>query len=204
VPRTADPKTRENLLDAAQRLMLAKGYAATSVEEVCDAAGLTKGAFFHYFADKEALGRAAVSRFVERGAESFRDARFLREADPLRRTLGFVDHMIDLVGRGPEGCLVGVFSLELADTHPKIRAICARTFDTWAATLRAMLDEAKARCAPRTRIDTAALALHFFAVFEGAMLLRRAMGRPDLVTSSLALYRDHVERLFGGRPTRRS
>ena len=199
MPRPADPKAKEKLLDAAQRLMLGKGYAATSVEAVCEAADLTKGAFFHYFEDKEALGHAAVSRFVERGAASFRDAPFLREADPLRRALGFVDHMIDLVRSGPEGCLVGMFTLELADTHPRIRKLCARTFDTWSDTLRALLDAAKVRYAPRARVDTRALALHFFAVFEGALLLRRAIGRKDVVTSSLLLYRDHLERLFTRR-----
>jgi len=59
MPRTADSATREPLVAAAVRLMLTKGYVATTVDDVCASARLTKGAFFHYFEDKEALAQAA-------------------------------------------------------------------------------------------------------------------------------------------------
>ena len=50
--------SRQKLLDAAVRLIRTKGYGATRVEDICAEAGLTKGAFFHHFPSKEALGVA--------------------------------------------------------------------------------------------------------------------------------------------------
>ncbi len=62
---------RTRLIDAAHQLVRRKGYAATSVDEICSAAGVTKGAFFHHFASKEALGVAAAEQWTARAAPLF-------------------------------------------------------------------------------------------------------------------------------------
>ena len=53
------PSARERLLQAAFTLLRTRGFTATSVDDLCAAAGVTKGAFFHHFPSKEALGVAA-------------------------------------------------------------------------------------------------------------------------------------------------
>ncbi len=58
-----NPPTKEKLLDTAIGLMLKKGFTATSVDEICQTAGLTKGSFFYYFESKEDLADAALHRF---------------------------------------------------------------------------------------------------------------------------------------------
>ena len=92
--RTADPNapTKEKLLDAAMKLMLAQGFEATSVDEIIAGAEATKGSFFHFFKSKEALGKAALERFVRRQMEMFQAARFKRS-----RTRGPVPKRIDAV-----------------------------------------------------------------------------------------------------------
>src|SRR5438874_8907696 len=107
----ADSLTKDKLLDAARELMLEKGYTATSVDEVCEAAGLTKGSFFHYFEGKEHLGRAVAERFFADRKQHFLAAPFRQKEDPLDRVFGFVDFLIEL-SRGPtpsKGCLLGTF-----------------------------------------------------------------------------------------------
>ncbi len=122
--RQENPVTREKLLETAQHLMLAKGYTATSVEEICEASKLTKGSFFHYFAGKEDLGKAVLDRYVNGMLKAAQDAGFLKKSDPLQRVYGYVDFMIE-ISKDParrSGCLLGNFAQVLTDTHPEIRA----------------------------------------------------------------------------------
>ena len=70
VPRTLIPEAhtvkREAFVDAAERLILAKGYEAMSIQDVLDDLGASRGAFYHYFDSKQALLEAVVQRLVER------------------------------------------------------------------------------------------------------------------------------------------
>src|SRR5262245_2874839 len=156
----ADSVTKLKLLDAARELMLAKGYTATSVDDICEAAGLTKGSFFYYFESKEHLGRLVAERFAASAREQFQSAPFHQKKDPLDRVFGRVDFFLESSRRpgSAKGCLLGTFVQELAETHPAIREVCANCFAEVARSFQQDLDEAKAKHAPRARWDTRSLA----------------------------------------------
>lgn len=197
LPQTDSP-AKEKLLDAAQRLMLAKGFVATTVDEICEAAGLTKGSFFHYFESKDQLGLKVLDRFVATVEEEFRKAPFMKKRDPLQRLYGYLDFLIQM-SKSPaaqHGCLLGNFAQELSDTHPKIRGRCAAHFARWAETLKRELDDAKAMYASRASIDTRSLAEHFIAVFEGALILAKANRDPGTVEKHLRHFKQYVKSLF--------
>src|SRR5271154_348217 len=82
------PETKRKLVDAGVKLMRAQGFNATTVDEICSAAGVTKGGFFHYFKSKEEIAKSAVTRFSEGKAKDFQDAPFRKLADPLDRVFG--------------------------------------------------------------------------------------------------------------------
>src|SRR5262249_36502545 len=143
----------EKLLDAAQELMLSKGFTATSVDDICQTAGLTKGSFFHYFEGKEHLGRVVAERYAATMRQLFQSAPFHHKKDPLDRVYGRVDFLIALFRR-PEsarGCLLGTLVQELSDSHPTIRSVCARCFDDASASFMDDLEAARAKYAPRAR-----------------------------------------------------
>ena len=168
--------TWQKLLDAAQELMLAKGYTATSVDDICTAAGVTKGSFFHYFTDKEHLGRIVAERFYAARGQAFAAARFHLLPDPRDRVFGFLDLFIER-SRTPEaakGCLLGNFVQELSQTHPKIRSVCAACFDDMVERFKTDLDEAKAKYAPKGRWSTQSVAEHLIAVVQGGILMAKA------------------------------
>ena len=192
-----NPAARESLLEAAQHLMLAQGFAATTVDHICQAAAVTKGAFFHYFKSKDELAKATFDRFCRRGGERYQRAPFLKERDPLERLNGYVDFTIAQV-KHPlrDSCLVGMFSQELADSHPMLRTMCDDAFTQWAAGLKTMLDEVKKRYAPRARIDTRSLAEHFLAVFEGSLILAKARNDVAPVQAQLVHFKRYVNTLF--------
>lgn len=198
--RTAqsDPLTKQKLLDAAQELMRAKGYTATSVDEICTAAGLTKGSFFHYFEDKEQLGKELAQRYHHLMRQRLEAAAFLQKKDPLERVLGRVDFFIDLT-RSPDagkGCLLGMFVQELSATHPSIRSVCASCFDSAAQSFKRDLDEAKVRYAPRARWTTQSLAEHLTAVVQGSIIIAKARQDPNVMVESLMHFREYLKCLF--------
>jgi TetR/AcrR family transcriptional repressor of nem operon len=193
-----DSPTRQKLLDAAQELMLAKGYTATSVDEICEAAQLTKGSFFHYFEDKEHLGRAVAEHFANSMREVFQSAPFHRKEDPLDRVFGRVDFLIEMSRspQGPKGCLLGTFVQELSATHPTIRSVCATCFEETARNFQQDLAEAKAKYAPRARWSTQSLAEHLTAVAQGAIILAKARQDPKVMEESLLHFREYLKCLF--------
>jgi TetR/AcrR family transcriptional repressor of nem operon len=194
-----DSPTRQKLLDAAQELMLGKGYTATSVEEICEAAGLTKGSFFHYFEGKEHLGRVVAERFSATMQQVFQSAPFHQKKDPLERVFGRIDFLIELARspQRPRGCLLGTFVQELSATHPGIRSVCATCFADAARSFQQDLDEARTRYAPRSRWSSQSLAEHLTAVAQGALILAKAKQDPEAMAEGLTHFRTYLEYLFG-------
>jgi len=194
----ADSLTKQKLLDAAEELMLAKGYTATSVDEVCEAAGLTKGSFFHYFEGKEHLGRLVAERFFASRKQRFQSAPFRQKKDPLDRVFGYVDFLIEM-SHSPEagkGCLLGTFVQELSETHPKIRSVCAACLGEQAEFLKQDLEQAKVKYVPRARWSTQSLAEHMIAVLQGAIILAKAKQDRKVIEASLLHLRQYLNCLF--------
>lgn len=195
--RQENPATREKLLETAQHLMLAKGYTATSVEEICEAAKLTKGSFFHYFASKEDLGKAVLDRYVNTMFQAVHNASFLKKGDPLQRLYGYIDFMIAL-SKDParrSGCLLGNFAQVLTDTNPEIRTQCAAHFSLWADMLKQELDAAKAVYKVRG-LDTGGLADHFIALFEGSLMLAKTRQDLDIIANNLFHFKNYLKSIF--------
>ena len=193
-----DSATKMKLLEAAQRLMLAKGYTATSVEEICEAAEVTKGSFFHYFGSKEDLGKAVLDHFMSSMSRAVQDSPFSKKRDPLQRVYGHIDFIIE-VSKDPErrsGCLLGNFAQVLSDTHPDIRSLCAGHFRWWAGMLKHELDEAKAAHAIKRAVDTQVLSEHFIALFEGSLMLAKTQRDIEIIGSNLRDFKQYLKSIF--------
>ena len=195
--RQENPAAREKLLETAQHLMLAKGYTATSVENICEAANLTKGSFFHYFASKEDLGKTVLDRYVNAMFQAAQKAPFIKKSDPLQRLYGYIDFMIE-ASKDParrSGCLLGNFAQVLADTHPEIRTQCATHFGLWADALKHELDAAKTAYKVKG-LDTGTLADHFIALFEGSLILAKTRQDPDVIAIALNHFKKYMKSIF--------
>jgi TetR/AcrR family transcriptional repressor of nem operon len=194
--RQAESSTRERLLDAAIGLSLEKGFADTTVAEVCERADLTKGAFFHYFNGKEAMGKAVLEQWIANGNATYSAAPFWELADPIERLYGYIDFTAELTRTGPCGCMVGIYSQELWQSQPELRADCEAAFTAWADGLAQLVEEAKTRHAPKAGFEPLSLAYHFIAVFEGGLILARAYKRPEIVGEQLEHFKRYVQSLF--------
>ncbi len=187
------PNARAKLLDAALDVIRAQGYSATSVDDLCAAAGVTKGAFFHHFASKEALAVAAADHWSTRTAALFAAAPYHHLAQPLDRVLGYIDFRAAFVTGPVEGftCLVGTMVQEAFATSPAIREACDACISAHARKLEADIAAAMAQYGVKG-FTAASLALHTQAVLQGAFILAKARGGPAVALESVA----HLKRYF--------
>jgi TetR/AcrR family transcriptional regulator, transcriptional repressor for nem operon len=195
-------ESKTKLLDAALNVIRAKGYTATRIEDICDAAGLTKGSFFHHFKSKEDLALAAAAHWSDVTGGVFLAAPYHAPADPLDRLLAYVDFRKALIrGELPDfTCFAGTTVQEVYYTHPAIRDACANSIGGHAATLNADIAEAMEKYGIAGDWSAAGLALHTQAVIQGAFVLAKAKQDPNLALASLDHLRRYLELLF--RPAR--
>jgi len=191
-------------LEAALSVIRVKGYAATTVEDLCAAAGVTKGAFFHHFKSKEELGVAAANYWSEMTGAFFASAPYHRHADPLDRVLGYIDFRKSiLVGSVPEfTCLAGTMVQELYDTSPAIRDACDAAISGHAERVAADIAEAMRERRMHAGWTAQSLALHTQAVLQGAFILAKAKGGAAIAAESVDHLRRYIELLF--KPQRKS
>lgn len=195
---SAKPDARAKLLDAALAVIRAKGYSATSVDELCHAAGVTKGAFFHHFRSKDELAVAAAAYWSETTGALFAAASYHDHADPLDRVLGYVAFRKALL-RGEVAqftCLVGTMVQEAYETIPALRDACARSITGHAATLEADIQAAIDQSGLTPEWSAASLALHTQAVLQGAFILAKATGDASIAADSIDHLHRYLELLF--------
>lgn len=196
------PSARTLLLDVAMDVIRAQGFAATSVDDLCRAAGVTKGAFFHHFVTKEDLGVAAARHWTETTSALFAGAPYHRHSDPLDRVLGYLDFRRDLIAGNVSAftCLVGTMVQETHASSPAIRDACRASIRSHAAVVA--VDIAAAMevhgTAPGWTADS--LSLHFQAVLQGAFVLAKARNGPEFALQSLDHLRRYVIFLFNKQP----
>ncbi|MBI4972616.1 MAG: TetR/AcrR family transcriptional regulator [Candidatus Omnitrophica bacterium] len=190
--------TKEQLLQKATELMLAKGFTAVTVDEICKKTGITKGGFFHYFKSKEDLGKSALEYYWQLQMQMIQNMPFKAIKDPLKKLHAFLDSF-EALANNPhvsKSCLIGNFSQELAATNPGIQALCKEKFSLFAGMLKQILDKAKQMYAPRSRLDTKSLAEHFVALFQGSLILAKAKNNTQVIEEGIRHFRRYVISLF--------
>jgi TetR/AcrR family transcriptional regulator, transcriptional repressor for nem operon len=192
-------ETRAKLLDAARDVIRTKGYAGSTVDDICAAAGVTKGSFFHHFDSKEELGIAAIERFGAMAATLFANAPYRSHIDPRDRVLGYVDFRISmLTGEIPlYTCLIGTAVQEAYASHPNLRIACDRMLSEHVAELTRDLAAAKARYAPGASWDPESVGYFMQCVLQGAFIFAKAKQSAEIAAASLGHLRNYLVSLLG-------
>ena len=198
---SARHESKSRLLDASLHVIRARGYAAATVDDICDYAGLTKGSFFHHFEGKEALALEAAAHFSSLAKSVFAAAPYRTLSDPLERLLGYVDFRKAILrGELPDyTCLFGTMVQETYETHPAIRSACEKGISEHAASLEADIAEAMGKYKVGAEWSAKSLALYTQAVIQGAFILAKSKNGPAVAGECLDHLRRYLELLFQRR-----
>jgi AcrR family transcriptional regulator len=202
-PRKSSP-ARERILELAEAAVLAKGFAATSIDELIAAAGITKSGFFYHFKDKGELAAALMERYVAHNAtvltDIFRRADELNE-DPLHGYLVglklLAEMTADLPGAHP-GCLVASFCYQDRLFSQDIRDLTFRGVAGWRKIFLDRLTRIAERYPPKIPVDLEALADMANTLVDGGIILSRVMRDRHILPQQIMLYRDFVRAVFLG------
>ena len=194
--------TRERLLELAEGAVLEKGFAATSIDELIAAVGITKGGFFYHFRDKSDLAKALMLRYLERDKiildEIFSRADELNE-DPLHGFLVALRLFAEMLAKLPEahpGCLAASFCYQDQLFNREIRDLNRSGVLAWQVRFRQRLDQIAAVYPPRIDVDLDDLADTVAALVEGGIILSRIMKDKDVLPRQVLLYRDFIRLVF--------
>jgi TetR/AcrR family transcriptional repressor of nem operon len=191
-------ESKVKFLDAALQVIRTKGYEATTIDDICAAAKLTKGSFFHHFRNKEELALAAAEHYAATADLLFAQAPYRALPDPLDRLMGYLDfRKAILQGSLPEfTCLLGTMVQETFDSHPAIREACDTYISAHAAEVAKDIAEAKLQYVPNASWSAESLGLYTQAVIQGAFILAKAKNGPRIAGECIDHLKRYLEMLF--------
>ena len=196
--------TRERLLEVAEAAVLEKGFAATSIEELIAAVGITKSGFFYHFRDKGELAKALLQRYLD-NEDKILDDLFARadelHEDPLHGFLVglklLAELMADLPATHP-GCLVASFCYQEQLFNRDVRDLNTAGVLSWRRRFREKLDLIAERYPPKVPVDLDDLADMVSALADGGIILSKVVKDKDALPRQILLFREFVRTIFLG------
>ncbi|MCU9850061.1 TetR/AcrR family transcriptional regulator [Defluviimonas sp. WL0024] len=202
--------TRERLLKAAKQLVMSKGFAGMSIDDVLRATDLTKGAFFHHFKSKADLADQLMRWYAENDMKMFRTLLAEAEAahdDPLDQLLKFLTDFEAYLcdpEHPPRGCMYALYTYEDDHFENAVKDFVAETLRTWTAMYIRKFQEVIDRHPPARHVSAKQLAEMFVAVIEGGLILERAHKNPGMAARQSEQFRSYLELLFPSAPRERA
>ncbi len=188
---------KEKLISASLQLMLSRGYAATSVDDICSAAQVSKGSFYHFFKSKEELGLAMLDDFFRQSREATMAGSFNQELDPVKRLRGYLYFIEENAETFWEkGCILGNFANELSNTHPIMRERVSLILQRVTESMAERFAPIQQKHPDREELSAIRLAELLVSLIEGALVLSRAHDDWSYLTRALKGFRLYTESLL--------
>ena len=168
--------TREHLIDVGLGLMHQNGYNTTGLSDILKAADVPKGSFYHHFSSKEDFAAAALERYGMREREHVAAVLNDTTTPPLKRLRRYFSDLVKLYGQKAAipGCMMGRFSLEIAEESPQLRKRVSAAFDRWQHSIATVLEQAVAQKELPADTNPESLAGFLLNSWQGALLRSQA------------------------------
>jgi TetR/AcrR family transcriptional repressor of nem operon len=196
-----DPeRTRGRLLQAAFKEIHHSGFRSADLDAILAAAGVTKGALYYHFDNKEALGYAVVDEVIASNLDQ-------KWVQPLRHAKNPIDVLIRIIQSESlkredvqRGCPLLNLSQEMSGIDEGFRRRTAKLYKDWHDAMAEALREGQKRRIVRSDINANETATFLIAAWEGYVVLGKNSQDPRTMQSGQKRVSGHIESL---RPARR-
>jgi len=193
--------TREKILDAAETLVLDHGYGATSIDQILERTGITKGAFFYHFKSKADLAQALVARYVKRDDEllyALVEKSEKLSRDPLQQILIFLGLLVEIFDslEQPPGCLVASFIYQFQEFNVDTKDAIVNGFNEWHQVLDEKFRVALEKYPSKFDVTPSTLVDSLLSSFEGGLIVARMASNPKILVTQLNQFKNYLELLF--------
>ena len=179
--------------------MLVDGYSRTSVDAICEKAGVTKGSLYHHFKTKEDLGLAVLDRWITRSVQMLADGPHQEVKDPVKAAIVYTEHVADsasdIWGRG---CFVGSLSMDIAASSDRMQEGVENIFRSFvqqhADLFSPVIEKSKLKNLPSAE----ELAELFLCAIEGSIVMAKAYRDIGPIQRSVLAFKRYLELLLGG------
>jgi len=195
--------TRTKIMNAAQAQILNNGFGGTTIDSIIEQAGVSKGAFFHYFSSKDELGRTLVKRYADADLEHLEKTLAKAEGlsdDPLQQLLIFVklfEQEMESLQEPYPGCLYASYLQQSGLFDEQIMELIRESMLKWRFRVLEKLEEITEQHPPEQDVDLESLADMLLVVFEGAFVLSQSLKESKTVARQLSHYHRYLKLLFG-------
>lgn len=199
---TRTSSKRELILDLAEQGVLAKGFAATSIDEIIMEAEISKNGFFYHFKDKNELAKALLQRYLD-NEDKILDDVFEQGAacsdDPLTAILHSLEclaTMMDDLPTGHPGCLVATLAYSDKLHQKDVRELNKFAVKSWRERFLKNLQQVAKVYPLQDDVNLESVADMISSSIEGGIVLSRALGEPRVLGDQIRMLRSYVKLLF--------
>jgi len=194
-------KTKNKILSESKSLVFKNGFSGTSIDQILEKTGITKGAFFYHFKTKNALAKALIEEYAN---EDMNHMNYVLEkteslmGDPLHRLLQFIQEFIDMMSdiTEPPSCLYASYVNEPNYFSEEILTSVSDSILSWRKTFEYLLGNVMKECEKKINVDLVSLSDLFTVVFEGSFVVSKSLNDPSLTARQLKLLKNYFQLLF--------
>lgn len=185
-------KTRQFIVERTAPIFNKKGYAGTSINDMTDATGLTKGSIYGNFANKDEVALAAFDYNVHKVTSMIR-SEMDKKKTVREKLLVYVDVYNGSIQGFPEGgCPILNTAVEADDTHEALKKKVVDVILNWKNYIISLLQQGIEKKEFREIKDPEQTALSIISTIEGGIMVSRVTGRPQYRRQVM----EHVEKMI--------
>lgn len=198
--------TRDKILAESKALIFENGFSGTSIDQILQRTGITKGAFFYHFKTKNALAKTLIEEYAKEDISHMNEALEKTEnlkGDALERLLGFIQEFVDMMSglSEPPSCLYASYTYEPSQFDKETLQHISETILKWRNTMELLIKDVLEEYKTKIEIDLQSLADHTVVIFEGAFVVSKALNSRDLTADHLKHLKNYFELIFDPKST---